>query len=159
MNWYLMPQLLGTQTTLAGTSEALDAFPGWNGLYWGSGPTDDMVLDFDEPDGTACYWREADRRRAGKKLLQLGEYRATKVLYSYVEGRMCSVGFSMETVWDTEGVYVALLAAYGEPDSYDPANGTYAWNGDRIACRLRMKSDQGGSVAWFHVPLTRAVRR
>lgn len=159
LSWPLIPQLLGTQTGLAGSVDAIDFFPGWNGLYWGSGPTEDMVLDFDEPDGTACYWRDTDRSRAAREQLRLGEYHVNKVLYSYVDGRLCSIGFSLSAPEDAEGVYLGLLAAYGDPDAYDASTGTYAWNGARIAVRLRKKGGSGGSVAWFHVPLTRSIRR
>lgn len=158
-SWYLLPQLLGKRTSLAGSVDAIDEFPGWNGLHWGSAPTDDMVLDFDEPDGTACYWRDIDRRRAAREQLQLGEYAVSKVLYSYVGGRLCSIGFSLATPADVHGVQLGLFAAYGEPDSYDSSTGTYGWNGGTVAVRLRNKGGQGGSVAWFHVPYTRAVRR
>ena len=154
-NWYLLPHLLGTRADLAGTLEAIDAFPGWNGITWGSAPTEDMILDFDEPDGTACYWRDRDRQRAAREQLLLGEYLVNKVLYSFKDGRLCSIGFSLAQAYDYEGVRVSLLAAYGDPELLDETSDTHGWNGDTIAVRLRRKGDDGGSVAWFNVPLAR----
>jgi hypothetical protein len=114
-----------------------------------------MILDYDEPDGTACYWRDSDRHRAARDQLLLGEYVANKILYSYKDGRLCSIGFSLSQDYDYEGVRVSLLAAYGDPDILDETTQTHGWNGGVIAVRLRKKDDQGGTVAWFNVPLAR----